>query len=158
MTITSERAEISRRRVLQGVAWAAPAVVVATAVPAAAASTVNPLAGTTLSIFTHSGNTDYADITFPAAATLASTTVTVTWVPGGGGPSAALTAPGVTWSPTSSATSPVNFATGNTINPGTVVRITLTKPMGGSAVTIVISAYVNGSPTLSTITLSGNVS
>lgn len=32
-------AEISRRRVLQGVAWAAPAIVIASAVPAAAAST-----------------------------------------------------------------------------------------------------------------------
>jgi hypothetical protein len=38
-------AQISRRRVVQGIAWAAPAIAIATAVPAAAASDPTPEAG-----------------------------------------------------------------------------------------------------------------
>lgn len=158
MTHTGERAHISRRRVLQGAAWAAPVVLVATAAPALAASGDNPLQGTTMAPFTHSGSSDYTTITTPLGVTLTGVTLTVAWSPGGGGPSAVPTASGVVWSPSSIATSPAVFTSASTLPAGTAIRLTLNKPQGGSAVSVTLSGHANGGPTLSTIVLAGNVS
>jgi len=89
MTVESTpRAGISRRRIVQGAAWATPAILIATASPQAAAS------GKALSTaevrVTHNGQHDQVQITLPTDVGINGAELKIEWLPSGTNPTATV--------------------------------------------------------------------
>lgn len=137
-TPESEQFRLSRRRALQGAAWTAPVIVVASAAPAFAASPGGALdlkRGASDVTLTTDGVADYYDLEFsglsvvvPTALTAGQLTLTVTYTPTSpGGPNGmlVLSAPsGWTSSPTpGSVGSSVVLTYGGAVSAGTEVQI-----------------------------------
>ena len=145
----SEREGLSRRRVIQGAAWAAPVIMVATAAPARATSLENPLEGTTVSPPISSGNDDSFEVTvsLPSGVQLVGAMFTLNWDPTGSSKaSASIDSGGVAWSPASSSDPSVTFAApaGVIVSDGSSFTIDFSNGKTGTTWTGTLSGYVDG--------------
>ena len=107
-----------------------------------------------------SGNSRTLNVSLPLAAGVSLTGVTlkIDWVPQNGTASVGVASPGgLTWSASPVNVSPTTFTASAGISDATTMAVTFNKATAGSAYTLTLSAFVNGSSTLSTKTLTGTL-